>query len=138
MKARRRRRPRAGGSPKGHGALPATLTVIALALVVAIFGVETSRDALALLGLGATALLATALAASANEAMRRRDELRAVNKELQRRNAELETRQSAIERALELVDERTHGHLREVVEESGDELAELIDEALGESTGGKP
>ena len=70
------RRPRAGGSPKDHGALPATLTVIALALGVAIFGVETSRDVLARLVLGATALLATALAASANAAIRRRDELR--------------------------------------------------------------
>jgi hypothetical protein len=110
--------------------------VIALALGVAIFGVETSRDALALLGLGTTALLATALAARASKAMCRRDELGAVNKELQRRSGELETRQDAIERALELVDERTQGRLRELVEESGDELAELVDEALDESPEG--
>ena len=133
--ARRRQRVRSARS-SGYGSLPATLALIALALGVATFGVETSRDALALLGLWATGLLAAALAASANKAMRRRDELRAVNKELQRRNVELETRQDAIERALELIDERTQGHLREIVEESGDELAELVDEALDESTGG--
>jgi cell division protein FtsB len=110
--------------------------VIALALTAATVGVATNREALALLGLGATGLLATVLAASASRSMRRRDELRAANKELQRRNATLEARQLAIETGLALIDERTQGHLRELVEESGDELAELVDEALDDSAEG--
>ena len=47
----RRRRRLAGG----HRYLPATLAVVALALGVAALGVVTNRDALALLGLAATA-----------------------------------------------------------------------------------
>jgi hypothetical protein len=112
--------------------------VIALALGVATFGVETNREALALLGLAATGLLAAALAASASRSMRRRYELREANKELLRRNAKLEAQQLAIDTALASIDERTHGRLRDLVEESGDELAELVDEALDESTEGTP
>jgi cell division protein FtsB len=112
--------------------------VIALALGVATVGVETDREALALLGLGATGLLAAALAATASRSIRRRDELRAANKELQRRSAELEAQQLAIESGLDVIDVRTQGRLRELVEESGDELAELIDEALDESDEGTP
>ena len=138
VRARRRRGTGNGRSTSSHGALPATLAVIALALGVATVGVETDREALALLGLGATGLLAAALAASASRSMRRRDELRAANKELQRRSAELEAQQLAIESGLDVIDVRTQGRLRQLVEESGDELAELIDEALDESDEGTP
>lgn len=131
-----RRHERSGSSTGGHRSLTATLALIALALGVATFGVATDRDALTLLGLGATGLLASALAASAGRSMRRHDELRAANREIQRRNADLEARRLAIGKALDLVDDRTNGWLYELIEIMGDELAEHVDEALDESTGG--
>jgi hypothetical protein len=131
-----RRHVRSGSAGGGHRSLPATLALVALALGVATFGVATDRDALTLLGLGATGLLASALAASAGRSMRGRDELRAANRELQRRNADLETRRLAIGKALDLLDDRTNGWLYELLEIMGDELADLVDESLDESTGG--
>ena len=138
VRARRQRGVRTRRSASGHASLPATLAVIALALGVATFGVETNRDALALLGLGATGLLAATLAASASSSVRRRDGLRAANTELQRRNAELEAQRLAIESALDAIDDRTQGRLRELIEQSGDELAELVDDALDESSESAP
>jgi hypothetical protein len=125
-------------STRGHGLLPATLALIALALGAATFGVETNRDALALLGLGTTGLLAAALAAHANRSLRLRDELRAANTELRRKTAQLETRQLSIESALMLIDDRTQGALGELVEAAGEGLAEIVDDVLDESTGSRP
>ena len=124
-----RRRRRVAG---GHAYLHATLAVVALAFGVAALGVVTNRDALALLGLAATGLLANALAASASRSIRRHDELRAANRELQRRNADLEARRLAIGKALDLIDDRTNGWLYELVEVMGDELAELVDKEVGD------
>ena len=124
-----RRRHRLAG---GHAYLPATLAVVALALGVAALGVVTNRDALALLGLAATGLLANALATSASRSIRRHDELRAANRELQRRNADLEARRLAIGKALDLIDDRTNGWLYELIEVMGDELAELVDKEVGD------
>ena len=123
-----RRSRRAGG----HASVPATIALIALALGIATFGVQTNRAALALLGLAATGLLATGLAASASRSVRRHDELRATNRELQRRNADLEARRLAIGKALDLIDDRTNGWLYELVEVMGDELAELVDREVGD------
>lgn len=124
-----RRRGRLAG---GQASLPATLAVVALAFGVAALGVVTDRDALALLGLAATGLLATGLAASASRAIRRLDELRATNRELQRRNADLEARRLAIGKALDLIDDRTDGWLYELIEVMGDELVELVDKEVGD------
>lgn len=128
----RRSRP-ARSRPVGRDALlPATLAVVALALGVAALGVATNRDALALLGIAATGLLAAALAVSASRSTRRSDELRAANRELQRTNAELEARRLAIGKALDLIDDRTNGWLYELVEVMGDELVELVDRQVGD------
>jgi hypothetical protein len=116
----------------GQAILPATLAVVALAFGVAALAVVTNRDALALPGLAATSLLATALAASASRSIRRHDELHATNRELQRRNADLEARRLAIGKALDLIDDRTNGWLYELVEVMGDELAELVDREVGD------
>jgi hypothetical protein len=118
--------------------LPATLALLALALGLATFGVETNRGALALLGLGTTGLLAAALAAHASRSVRFRDELSAANKELRRKNAQLETRQLSIENALNVIDDRTHGALGELVEAAGEGLAEIVDDVLDDSTGSGP
>lgn len=127
--------PRRGRLAGAHASLPAKLGLIALALGVATLGVETNREALALLGLAATSLLATALTASASRSIRRHDELRATNRELQRRNADLEARRLAIGKALDLIDDRTNGWLYELVEVMGDELAELVDREVGDPNG---
>lgn len=118
----------------GNAYLPPTLALVALAFAVSALGVVTDRDAFAVLGLGATGLLAAALAVSASRSTRRCDELRAANRELQRTNAELEARRLAIGKALDLIDDRTNGWLYELVEVVGDELAELVDKEVGDPT----
>lgn len=110
--------------------LPPTLAPVALAFAVSALGVVTDRDAFALLGLAATALLAVTLAVSASRSTRRCDELRTANRDLQRTNAELEARRLAIGKALDLIDDRTSGWLYELVEVVGDELAELVDKEV--------
>ena len=67
-----------------------------------------------------------------SRSIRRHDELRAANRELQRRNADLEARRLAIGKALDLIDDRTNGWLYELVEVIGDELAELVDKEVGD------
>lgn len=126
---------REGSRHAGRDArLPANLALVGIAFGVSAFGIATDRDAFALLGLAATALLAVALAVGATRLTRRCDELRAANRELQRANAELEARRLAIGKALDLIDDRTNGRLYELVEVVGDELAELVDKEVGDPT----
>jgi hypothetical protein len=54
------------------------------------------------------------------------------NAKLQQANAGLRTVQLAVAQGFDLIDERTQGRLREIVEESGDALAALVDETLEE------
>jgi hypothetical protein len=61
---------------------------------------------------------------------RAREELRLANERLQRRNADLQALQLAVAQGLEVINERTQGRLQELVEEAGDELAGLVDDAL--------
>lgn len=70
--------------------------------------------------------LDTAMASSE----RLRDELLASNEELSRSNLELRTMHIAMADVLNLTDERTGGRLRELVEDTGRALAQLLDEEL--------
>lgn len=88
-----------------------------------------------MVGLAASAVVAVAMAVRASKSIRDRDELLAANEELQRRNVELRALQLAVVRGLHVVDERTQGRLRDLVEETGDELAELVDEVLDDREG---
>ena len=64
------------------------------------------------------------------ESERSRDALNVANERLQRKNADLEALQVAVTQAFRVIDERTSGRLWELVHESGNDLAALVDETL--------
>lgn len=64
------------------------------------------------------------------ESERAQDELRVANERLQRTNVSLRTLQVTVAQGFNLIDERTQGRLRELVEEAGDDLAALVAETL--------
>ncbi len=104
-----------------------TLVSIVVALGVGIYGIETDAKSVALVGLAFTALVAVVMAVRAGTAIR-------ANERLQRRNADLQTFQLAVVQGFDWIDERTKGRLKELVEEAGDELAALVEDALDDPT----
>lgn len=74
--------------------------------------------------------LSESLGQALAESERARAALSTANEELQRRNVELRTLHIAVGEGFALIDERTRGRLRELVEEAGDDLAALVDDAL--------
>jgi hypothetical protein len=138
--------------PGPRALLLGTLTAIGVALAGATYGVESDQDSVATVCLAAAAVLAIAMGVitqttiwagrrtcdALDRALSRsesaREELRVANERLQRRNAQLQAVQLAVEDGFDWIDERTQGRLRELVEEAGDELAALVDEALDEPT----
>jgi hypothetical protein len=143
---------RAPGHPAGSRAvLLVTLTAITLTLAVAAYGLVTERRNVAIVGLAASVLNAVAMALRARDSIRTaersselldgalaaseraRDQLHLANATLQRANADLRTLQIVVAQGFSLIDERTRGRLREVVEEAGDDLAALVDETLDDA-----
>jgi hypothetical protein len=134
--------------------LPVTLASTVSALAVATYGVVTGRKSVAIVGLAFTAFIAVVMAVRARTAIRAeirsrevcdralakseraREELRLTNERLQRRNADLQAFQLAVVQGFDVINERTQGRLKELVEETGDELAALVDDALGDPTEG--
>jgi hypothetical protein len=57
-----------------------------------------------------------------------RSELELANERLLRTNANLRMLQIAVGQGFNLIDERTQGRLRQIVEEAGDHLAALVSE----------
>jgi hypothetical protein len=141
---------RATRSPKLHALLLATLIAIGPTLALAAYGVETDQKSIAIVGLAATTLVAVTASAGARRSIRTeerssealvqaladseraRNELHLANERLQRKNAELEALELAVREAFEWIDEQTQGRLRELVEEAGEDLAALVDDALDE------
>ena len=117
-----------------HELLLVKLIAIAVTLAVAAYGIETERKSVAIVALAATALVAAAVALRAHRSARASEELHRANERLQRTNAELHAFHLGVIEGFALIDERTHGRLTELVEEAGDELAELIDDALDEQS----
>jgi hypothetical protein len=116
-------------------------TLIVLALGVTGYGVAANDDILAVIGLGAIALTATAIGLGARASLRRlerrcevlgraRHQLEVENAELERRNADLEEERAAIVNGFDWVDEQTAGRLRSLLEAAGLELADLADMVL--------
>lgn len=70
------------------------------------------------------------------ESERARAELLVANEKLRRSNANLRRLHLAVAQGFDVLDERTEGRLRELVEQAGDELAELVDLALDGHDGG--
>lgn len=129
-----RTRLRSRGLSNGRVGVPLTpfaaLTAIAVPLAAASYGVETNNRTIAMIGLVVTAVVAAAVAFRANSSTRVRDALLEANGNLRRRNTDLEAMHQAVLQGLDVIDERTQGRLWELFEETGDELAELVDEAL--------
>jgi hypothetical protein len=117
-----------------HELLLVKLIAIAVTLAAAAYGIETERKSIAIAALAATAVVAAAAALRAHRSARAREELHRANERLQRTNAELHAFHLAVIQGFALVDERTNGRLAELVEEAGEELAELIDDALDDPT----
>ena len=133
------------------GARP-TLLLFALGLTfplgIACDGVSSGRRGLALAGLIAGVTVSLALALRARESLRTaeaayrsldrslaaseraRDELVAANRELSVANVQSQAMQVAFAGLLKLADERTDGRLRQLIEETGDDLAVLLEERL--------
>jgi hypothetical protein len=138
-----------------RAALLVTVGAIALTLGVAAYGLFSDLRNVALAGVGASVVVAAAMAVRGRNSIRTarhsaelldsalaeseqaRDELYSANEKLQRTNADLRTLQIAVAQGFSLIDERTRGRLREVVEQAGAELAALVDETLDEETGGQ-
>ena len=123
-----------------------SLVAIAQTLGVASYGLLTDRKSVEIIGLVASVGIAVAMALRADDSIsaakrssalldralvdsrRAHDELNIANERLQRTNAELRTLQVAVAQGFNLIDERTQGRLRELVEEAGNDLAALVDE----------
>jgi hypothetical protein len=142
-------RHRVPGHPIGsRAALLVTLVAIVSTLGVAMYALLSDRRNVALIAVGASVAIAFAMATRARDTLRTaerssemlddvlvesertRDELHSANSRLRNANAELRTLQLAVAQGFNLIDERTQGRLRELVQEAGDDLAALVDETI--------
>jgi hypothetical protein len=140
---------RVPGHPIGsRAALLVTLVAIVLTLGVATYALLGDRRNVALIAVGASVAIAVAMATRARDTLRTaerssemldevlvesertQDELHVANSRLRNANAELRTLQLAVAQGFNLIDERTQGRLRELVQEAGDDLAALVDETI--------
>ena len=137
-----------GGESGLRTVLHLTLGAISFTLGVAAYGFVTGRETVAIIGVAASAAIAVAMAFRAQDAIRSaarssellddallqseraRDALNLANERLQRKNAELRTLQIAVAQGFNLIDERTQGRLRELIEQAGDDLVALVDETV--------
>jgi hypothetical protein len=126
------------------------LTGLLLTLGTALYGLAADKPAVALVGVAAGAWIGAAMAFRARSSIRTaetaydrldeahrdsersRDELAAANHELARANVELRTLHVAMADVLNLADERTHGRMRELIEDTGEDLAGLLEEHMKE------
>ena len=144
-------RPGIPGHPLGSSAaLLVTLAAIALTLGVTTYGLMTDRREVALIAVLASVTIAVAMVIRARDSLRsaelsserldsalteserKRAELDVANARLQQTNASLQTIHLAVRQGFNLIDERTQGRLRELIEQTGDDLAALVDERIEE------
>jgi hypothetical protein len=142
-------RHRVPGHPVGsRAALLISLIAIVLTLGVATYGLIGDRRNVALAGIVASLLIAVAMVARARDSLRTaehaaelldgavleseraRDQLHAANAQLRKTNADQRVTHLAVAQAFDLIDERTEGRLREIVEQAGGDLAALVEESL--------
>jgi hypothetical protein len=140
--------------PAGSRAvLLVSLTALVLSVAVAGYGLLEGSGALTLIGLFASVSIGVAMGLRARDSIRTaedaytrldqalaesertRDQLTTANEDLARANLELRTMHIAMADLLNLADERTEGRMRELIEDTGSELAELLDEEIGRSRG---
>jgi hypothetical protein len=134
--------------PGSNAVLLLSLVALAMTLGVAAYGYVAGISAVAAVGVAASTFVAIAMALRAREAIRSAerayarldralaeaersgDELTFANEELRQANVQLRAMQIALAEALNLADARTQGRLRELIESTGEELAELLAEQL--------
>ncbi|MGH3042670.1 MAG: hypothetical protein ACRDNG_13210, partial [Gaiellaceae bacterium] len=138
--------------PAGSRAvLLVSLSALVLSVSVAGYGLLAGFGALALAGLFASLTIGVSMALRARDSIRTaedaytrldqalvdsertRDQLVTANEDLGRANLELRTLHVAMTDLLNLADERTEGRMRELIEDTGSELAELLEEEIGRS-----
>jgi hypothetical protein len=135
--------------PGSNSILLLSLGALALALGVAFYGDISETQPVAAMGVLASVTIGIAMALRARAAIRTAedayarldralaaaeqsgDQLALANEELQRANVQLNAMQIALADALNLADERSHGRMRELIEDTGEELAELLEEHMG-------
>lgn len=133
--------------------LPVAFVAIASTLGVAVDGHITDRAGVTIVGLATSITIAVTMGVRARDSIRMaersselldsalaeseraRDELRLANEKLQRTNASLRTLHIAVAQGFNLIDERTQGRLRGLVEEAGDDLAALVAETVDDEAG---
>lgn len=133
--------------------LPVAFVAIASTLGVAVDGLITDRVGVTIVGLATSITIAATMGVRARDSIRMaersselldsamaeseraRDELRLANEKLQRTNASLRTLHIAVAQGFNLIDERTQGRLRGLVEEAGDDLAALVAETVDDEVG---
>jgi hypothetical protein len=131
-----------------------SLGALSLALGVACYGLVVESRGVIVAGLLASVTIGGAMALRARgsigtaedayvkldralaETERAKDRLAVANAELGRANAELRVLHIAFADLLNLADERTQGGIRALIEDTGGELAELLEEQIGFEQGG--
>jgi protein required for attachment to host cells len=126
------------------GVLYAALGALATTLGVAFYGHFSDNGAVFAMGLLTSGWVGAAMAFRARNSIREveqayvdldhahlaleraHDELAEANDELARTNVEIRAVHAAFEDLLVIADERTHGGLRELIEETGEDLAEFL------------
>jgi hypothetical protein len=133
--------------------LPVAFVAIASTLGVAVDGLITDRAGVTIVGLATSITIAVTMGVRARDSIRMaerssellnsalaeseraQNELRLANEKLQRTNASLRTLHIAVAQGFNLIDERTQGRLRGLVEEAGDDLAALVAETVDDEVG---
>ena len=128
-----------------RGVLLAAVGALVLTVSVASYGLVKDSRALTLIGLLASVWIGIAIAFRARDSIqtaesafgrvdraladaeRARDELADANDDLARANAQIQAVHIAYADLLNLTDERTLGRVRELIEETGGELAEFLE-----------
>ena len=131
-----------------RAALLLSLGALGLALSVATYGLLADAHGLTVVSLVASVSIGTAMTLRARDSIRTaerayaqldrslaeveraRDQLTSANEDLGRANACIEALHIAYADLLNLADERTSGRLRELIEDTGDGLAALLEEEL--------
>jgi hypothetical protein len=134
--------------------LLASLGALAGSLGVAVYGQLAGRETAAIVGMAATGWIGAAMAVRARDSIRTaetaysrldralgeteraRDRLREANDDLARANAQIQAMHIAFADLLNLADERSSGRMRELIEDAGDDLAELLEEKMQQRRAG--
>jgi hypothetical protein len=143
-----------GHRPGSRAVLSVTLVAISLTLGVALYGLLTGKEETAVVGLIASAVVAVAMALRARDSIasaeraseqldqslaeseRVRDELRVANASLRRAIADFHTLRVVVAHGLGLIDERSQGRLRSVIDEACGDLIAIVDDGLTDSGDG--